>query len=72
MSAFELCLPKMSVRVNKTGADDCVAAINNFGDIFGLWYVVGNGEDEIISNQNVKTFGDNMVVLLVQNNGTGF
>jgi hypothetical protein len=62
----------MSVCVNKTRADDRVAAINNFCDISRLWNVVGDGNDEVISNQNVNIFGNNLVVLLVQDNRTEF
>jgi hypothetical protein len=62
----------MSVCVDKTRADDRIATINDFCDIFRLCNVVGDGDDEVISNQNVNMFGNNLVVLLVQNNSTGF
>jgi hypothetical protein len=60
----------MPMSVNEAGADDFVAAINNFRDIFRLQYVVVDGDNVIVSNQDIRTLGHNLIVLQMQEDST--
>jgi len=60
----------MSVSMDEAGADNGVAAVNGFCDIFRFWDVICDFDNDVVSNQDFSTRCNDLVVLLMQENSS--
>jgi len=56
--------------MDEAGADNGVAAVNGFCDIFRFWDVICDFDNDVVSNQDFSTRCNDLVVLLMQENSS--